>query len=732
MPTRTDSGDAREAAQKFIRGLPAARRRPRRASSASIRAAIIAQAALETGWGTLAARRRDGASHNLFGIKAGASWNGASVQCEHHGIRRGRRRHASDAQLSRLRVAAESVEDYVRADARQPALRRGAEHRQRRAARLRTRCSAAVTPPIRTTPTSWPRLPRRSAANELPRMTVQVGFRRADSGAGPAEDEQWLTALGRGCPVCAPLQRALDTTSHNIANVSTEGYTRQRVEFADAHAAGLRRQLDRHRRRRRRPCAASTTSSSRSRPAAPAAQPRAARRVRLAGRAHRQPARRQRQRTRRLAAELHRRDQRSFQHAELDSGAPGAARRRAARWPSACKSYDARLRDMSAEVDAPARRRSAARSPRSRRASRKLNGDITAAIQQTGQPPNDLLDQRDTAHRPAVGARSASPWSPTAIRRSTYSSATASRWCSAPRPRRSPRPRIRSIRSALQLALQTPRRHRRHFAQRLRRHARRPARLAQPDARSGAQRARPHHARRRLRRSTRSIARAWTSPARWAATSSTSARVGVTTATTNTGTATVTATRTNLGALTANDYVLARTGTGYTLRRQDTGAASPSPAPAPARDPILCRRPVHRRGRGHRHRRPVRRFIRRAMPSRASAWRSPIRRRSPRRRRSAPPPPAPTPAPAPCHAGEVLDPTNAALLTTVNIVFTSATTYSVNGGPKLHLHGRLDHRRQRLARADQRRTGHRRHASPCAATPAPSATIAMRSRWPMP
>src|SRR3954464_14854708 len=28
------------------------------------------------------------------------------------------------------------------------------------------------------------------------------------------------------------LQRALDTTSHNIANVSTPGYTRQRVEFS--------------------------------------------------------------------------------------------------------------------------------------------------------------------------------------------------------------------------------------------------------------------------------------------------------------------------------------------------------------------------------------------------------------------------------------------------------------------------------------------------------------------
>ncbi len=58
---------------------------------------------------------------------------------------------------------------------------------------------------------------------------VQVGRRRADSGN---EDEQWLTCSGQVCPVCVRLQRALDTTAHNIANVSTAGYTRQRVDFA--------------------------------------------------------------------------------------------------------------------------------------------------------------------------------------------------------------------------------------------------------------------------------------------------------------------------------------------------------------------------------------------------------------------------------------------------------------------------------------------------------------------
>jgi flagellar protein FlgJ len=42
---------------------------------------ILAHAALESGWGQREIRGADGeASHNLFGIKAGASWDGASVQ----------------------------------------------------------------------------------------------------------------------------------------------------------------------------------------------------------------------------------------------------------------------------------------------------------------------------------------------------------------------------------------------------------------------------------------------------------------------------------------------------------------------------------------------------------------------------------------------------------------------------------------------------------------------------
>ena len=42
---------------------------------------ILAQAALESGWGQREIRGADGSpSHNLFGIKAGPSWQGRTVQ----------------------------------------------------------------------------------------------------------------------------------------------------------------------------------------------------------------------------------------------------------------------------------------------------------------------------------------------------------------------------------------------------------------------------------------------------------------------------------------------------------------------------------------------------------------------------------------------------------------------------------------------------------------------------
>jgi peptidoglycan hydrolase FlgJ len=76
--------------------------------------AIIAQAALETGWGrsTPGQNSSAGPSHNLFGIKAGASWNGASVDAATHeytdGVARG-----ETARFRAYEDAQASVSDYV-------------------------------------------------------------------------------------------------------------------------------------------------------------------------------------------------------------------------------------------------------------------------------------------------------------------------------------------------------------------------------------------------------------------------------------------------------------------------------------------------------------------------------------------------------------------------------------------------------------------------------------------
>ena len=172
-------------------------------------------------------------------------------------------------------------------------------------------------------------------------------------------------------------------------------------------------------------------------------------------------------------------------HAGIDSGAPGADRRRtrAGRTPArvttrACATCRPRsngrlgieAQEITTLAQGVAGSTAKSPSPSSRAASRPTTCSTSAMRSST-----------------SCRARSALPSSPKAIRHSTYSSAMASRWCSAPRPRRSPRPSIRSIRSALLLSMRTRRGHRRPVARRVRRNARRPARLAQPDARSGAQ-----------------------------------------------------------------------------------------------------------------------------------------------------------------------------------------------------------------------------------------------------
>jgi flagellar protein FlgJ len=71
---------------------------------------LIAQAALETGWGL---SQPGGDSHNLFGIKAGAGWNGARVQANTEEFV-GETASRVDASFRAYGSSRESVEDYVR------------------------------------------------------------------------------------------------------------------------------------------------------------------------------------------------------------------------------------------------------------------------------------------------------------------------------------------------------------------------------------------------------------------------------------------------------------------------------------------------------------------------------------------------------------------------------------------------------------------------------------------
>ncbi|PMR70508.1 flagellar assembly peptidoglycan hydrolase FlgJ, partial [Halomonas heilongjiangensis] len=59
---------------------------------------ILAQAALETGWGRHEIATAEGRnSHNLFGIKAGSGWQGATTEVTTHEYLNGRRTKVTDS-----------------------------------------------------------------------------------------------------------------------------------------------------------------------------------------------------------------------------------------------------------------------------------------------------------------------------------------------------------------------------------------------------------------------------------------------------------------------------------------------------------------------------------------------------------------------------------------------------------------------------------------------------------
>ncbi|MCR6496364.1 flagellar assembly peptidoglycan hydrolase FlgJ [Thermomonas sp. S9] len=76
--------------------------------------ALVAQAALETGWGRrLAGKNGQATSHNLFGIKAGGNWRGDQVEAPTHEYVDGTR-VTTRARFRSYRSAADSFADYAR------------------------------------------------------------------------------------------------------------------------------------------------------------------------------------------------------------------------------------------------------------------------------------------------------------------------------------------------------------------------------------------------------------------------------------------------------------------------------------------------------------------------------------------------------------------------------------------------------------------------------------------
>src|SRR6186713_2107384 len=116
MPVKEDSGTAGSATpeqqQKFIDEMLPHATAAARELGVDARA-IVAQAALETGWGTSRPADASGNSHNFFGIKAGAGWSGPSVASDTTEYVAG----LAGTERARFRAygsAAENVADYVR------------------------------------------------------------------------------------------------------------------------------------------------------------------------------------------------------------------------------------------------------------------------------------------------------------------------------------------------------------------------------------------------------------------------------------------------------------------------------------------------------------------------------------------------------------------------------------------------------------------------------------------
>ncbi len=481
--------------------------------------------------------------------------------------------------------------------------------------------------------------------------------------------------LGTGLSSLRALQRALDTTAHNIANVSTPGYTRQRVEFATrqpqafgtnwigsgVNATAVRRVYDQFVSQQVR-----TSGSNLGRLEAFATE--AGRLDNLLGST-----------TNGLSSALQ-----GFTDAinEISSTPSSISARQVLlaqgnALTERLRSYDARLREMSASVDTRLVGEASEISGLARDIA-KLNGDIAVAVQQTGRPPNDLLDQRD-----AMIDQLSSKIGVTVVAEGESSlnvfigtgqplvlGTTASQITTSADPLDP---------SRVKLALQTQ-----------------GGTVDISRNISGGtlgglldwRREMLDPARNELGRITLAVANQVNAQHRMGmdltgAVGGNFFNVGgveVVGATSNGSNATASATRVDLGAVTPYDYVVTNTGSGYTLRRLDTGAAVSFTGAGTALDPIRADGLEIVVGAGsvagdqfviHPTRNAMAGFtVAITDPARIAAA-APIRAAAA----------AGNSGNGTITSGEVLNASNPATLTSpVDIEFTSATTYTINGG----------------------------------------------------
>jgi flagellar hook-associated protein 1 FlgK len=480
--------------------------------------------------------------------------------------------------------------------------------------------------------------------------------------------------LGTGLSSLRALQRALDTTAHNIANVSTPGYSRQRVEFdtrkpsiAGAHWIGNGVDVSQVRRVYDQFLTTQTRTSSGNLARLEAFATQAERLDNMLG-----------DTTNGLSTSLQ-----AYADAMSEvSATPGSIPARQVLLSEGralvqrMQDYDNRLREMSADIDT--RFAGEAREVTLiAQGIARLNGEIETALQQTGQAPNDLLDQRDRlideisskvsvttvadGHSINVFIGNGQP---------IVLGITASEITTVTDPFDPER---------TQFALNTP--------------------TGTVDISRGVsggtlgglldwRREMLEPARNELGRIALAITTQVNAQHREGMTLTGTlggdffniGGIGVSNVTTNSGTANVTVTRTNTSAVTPSDYVLANNGGVLSLRRQDTGATVAFTGTGTALDPILADGMSIVVGAGsasgdqyviHPTRDAIRGFdLAITDPSRVAAA-APIRGAAT----------AGNTGSGAISAGEVLDATNAGLLTTANIVFTSPTQYTINGGP---------------------------------------------------